>query len=254
MNSAIAAFLYLPCVAHAPGLKPCVCCFGVDECLSPTLDCDKTTRLAFQPAFSLGVWLFSSVVAPDAYNDPRFDRSVDLQSGYYTRSVLCVPVKSASTVVGVIQLINKTDGVFTDDDVTLTKLMATQIGAAVRGVHDFEAAEQQHRHASDELQHLRRQLAERSQLSTEVEDDAFHTRLVLAFAGIAAAVTDVATLAKVVQADVPATVEADAAVLYIRDSTTEELWCFRCVRELSPPTLSHSCRRWVCVWRAPRLV
>ena len=87
-----------------------------------------------------------------------------------------------------------------------------------------------------------------------VEDDAFHTRLVLAFAGIAAAVTDVATLAKVVQADVPATVEADAAVLYIRDSTTEELWCFRCVRELSPPTLSHYCRRWVCVWRAPRLV
>ena len=63
----------------------------------------------------------------DAYADPRFDRSVDLQSGYHTRSVLCVPVKSYGTVVGVIQLINKTEGAFTDDDVTLAKLMAAQV-------------------------------------------------------------------------------------------------------------------------------
>jgi GAF domain-containing protein len=94
----------------------------------------------------------------DAYADPRFDRTVDLQSGYHTRSLLCVPVKSHGAVVGVVQLINKTEGDFTEDDVTLTKLMATQIGAAVRAALDFDAAARQHRAAGEEVLALKRQV------------------------------------------------------------------------------------------------
>jgi signal transduction protein with GAF and PtsI domain len=97
-------------------------------------------------------------VPADAYTDPRFDRTVDLQSGYHTRSLLCVPVRSHGAVVGVIQLINKTNGDFTEDDVTLTKLMATQIGAAVRSTLDFDAAARQHRVAGEEVHALRRQV------------------------------------------------------------------------------------------------
>jgi hypothetical protein len=45
----------------------------------------------------------------DAYLDPRFNRSVDLKTGYRTKAVLCVPVLGPDgvTVVGVAQAINK---------------------------------------------------------------------------------------------------------------------------------------------------
>ena len=45
---------------------------------------------------------------PDAYQDSRFNNKVDLQSGFRTRSVLCVPVRNnRGVVVAVIQVINR---------------------------------------------------------------------------------------------------------------------------------------------------
>lgn len=44
----------------------------------------------------------------DAYSDPRFDRRVDVSTGYRTTSVLCVPLKDAhGKVVAVLQAVNK---------------------------------------------------------------------------------------------------------------------------------------------------
>ena len=53
------------------------------------------------------------LILHDAYDDPRFDRSLDQQTGYRTRSMLCVPIKNrGQRVVGVLQLLNKTNGAF----------------------------------------------------------------------------------------------------------------------------------------------
>jgi sigma-B regulation protein RsbU (phosphoserine phosphatase) len=53
------------------------------------------------------------VILHDAYDDPRFDRSLDAKTGYRTRSMLCVPIKNRDhKVVGVLQLLNKTTGPF----------------------------------------------------------------------------------------------------------------------------------------------
>ena len=50
----------------------------------------------------------SSVVVADAYDDKRFNREVDAQTGFRTKSIVCVPLTgSGGTVVGVLQLINK---------------------------------------------------------------------------------------------------------------------------------------------------
>mmetsp|Transcript_28962 Transcript_28962/g.34161 ORF Transcript_28962/g.34161 Transcript_28962/m.34161 type:complete len:475 (+) Transcript_28962:83-1507(+) len=53
---------------------------------------------------------------PDAYADSRFNQEVDRTSGYKTNSILCLPIKGAGKTVGVIQLINKAEGPFNDDD------------------------------------------------------------------------------------------------------------------------------------------
>jgi putative ABC transport system ATP-binding protein len=47
----------------------------------------------------------------DAYADPRFNREVDRQTGFHTRSILCLPVKDQhGKVFAVAQLLNRKDG------------------------------------------------------------------------------------------------------------------------------------------------
>ena len=54
---------------------------------------------------------------PDAYNDARFDRDVDKQTGYHTQSILCVPMLNRSgEVIGVFQVLNKVGEPFTIED------------------------------------------------------------------------------------------------------------------------------------------
>jgi signal transduction histidine kinase len=55
----------------------------------------------------------------DAYTDERFNKEVDSKTGYHTQSVLCMPVYSrAGSRLGVIQLLNKKDGIFISEDET----------------------------------------------------------------------------------------------------------------------------------------
>ena len=47
----------------------------------------------------------------DVYNDARFDRTVDIKTGYRTKSMLCMPILNKSRhTVGVAQLLNKEGG------------------------------------------------------------------------------------------------------------------------------------------------
>jgi len=55
---------------------------------------------------------------PDAYADPRFNREVDKQSGYQTKTILCSPMKNKDgKIIGVFQLLNNLDGLFDEEDV-----------------------------------------------------------------------------------------------------------------------------------------
>ena len=51
----------------------------------------------------------------EVYNDERFNSSIDEQTGYTTRSILCMPICIRGTVIGVVQMINKKtgEGIFT---------------------------------------------------------------------------------------------------------------------------------------------
>lgn len=48
---------------------------------------------------------------PDAYLDHRFNRDVDKKTGFRTQAILCMPILGQQRqVIGVLQLINKSDG------------------------------------------------------------------------------------------------------------------------------------------------
>ncbi|WP_163999591.1 GAF and HD-GYP domain-containing protein [Pyxidicoccus caerfyrddinensis] len=70
---------------------------------------------------------------PDAYSDPRFNRSFDVSSGYQTKTILCVPMRDANgEVTGVIQALNKLDGgSFNAEDEELLLALGAQAAGAI---------------------------------------------------------------------------------------------------------------------------
>ena len=80
---------------------------------------------------------------PDAYEDERFNKSVDRRTGYRTRSILCVPMRGrGGGVLGVVQALNKRGGPFSDDDRKLLETFTSYAAIAVENTKlyaDIEA-------------------------------------------------------------------------------------------------------------------
>lgn len=74
-----------------------------------------------------------SVIIEDVYADPRFNRSVDEQTGFVTRSVICVPIRTVKgEIIGASQALNKKKGKFTREDLALLEAMTTQAAVALQ--------------------------------------------------------------------------------------------------------------------------
>jgi len=75
----------------------------------------------------------TNVRIDNAYSDPRFNREIDKQTNYYTKTILSVPIKDINgKVAGVMQAINKVNGLFTADDEGLLTILANQAGLILR--------------------------------------------------------------------------------------------------------------------------
>jgi HD-GYP domain-containing protein (c-di-GMP phosphodiesterase class II) len=85
-----------------------------------------------------------SINIADAYADPRFNPAVDKQTGYHTKAILCVPMRSAEgEVVGVVQALNKIDGThFDSEDEELLGALGGQAAAAVNNALLHQEIEQ----------------------------------------------------------------------------------------------------------------
>ncbi len=80
-----------------------------------------------------------SVNIPYAYADLRFNPAFDKQTGFFTRSLLCVPVANKKgDVIGVTQVLNKTGGTFTEEDEARLKAFTAQIAIALENAKLFD--------------------------------------------------------------------------------------------------------------------
>lgn len=76
-----------------------------------------------------------TINVPDAYADPRFDRNVDLRTGFRTLNMLVVPVwGSTGRPVGVIQALNKRDGTFERRDQMLLEQVAATVAPVIEKI------------------------------------------------------------------------------------------------------------------------
>ena len=64
---------------------------------------------------------------PDCYADDRFNRAIDKQTGYKSRCMLTIPlIGYEDSLIGVLQILNKKDGTFDEQDEFIAVALAAQ--------------------------------------------------------------------------------------------------------------------------------
>ncbi len=136
-------------------------------------------------------------IVADAYADPRFARAIDEQTNFITRSILCVPVKTArGEMIGVVQALNKRNGDFSREEMELLEAMATQAASALQTS----------------------QMVERIGRSRQREMD---------FMELVADITgslDLSVLLRRVMREATRMLRADRSTLFLHHPKTKELW------------------------------
>ncbi len=77
-------------------------------------------------------------IVHDVATDARFYKKVSEDLGFVTRSILCVPMIAKGRIIGVIELLNKLNGHFDEDEAERLTRMAAFIGVAIENARLFQ--------------------------------------------------------------------------------------------------------------------
>ena len=72
-----------------------------------------------------------SLLINDVASDSRFSGQMDRASGFKTRSVLCVPMTAGGDLIGVVEILNRRNGEFTEADKGLLESLASLAALAI---------------------------------------------------------------------------------------------------------------------------
>ncbi len=94
----------------------------------------------------------------DAHLDPRFNREVDRQTGYRTRTMLTIPfyTKASQRPLGVVQILNKKRGFFTRDDETFLRTFSNHAAVFIEKAQLQKARVEALEQSRQELERLNR--------------------------------------------------------------------------------------------------
>ncbi len=136
-------------------------------------------------------------IVNDVDADPRFERSVDQQTNFKTRSIVCAPVKTArGEIIGVVQALNKRSGGFHHVDLELVEAMAKQAAAALQNSQMLER-----------MRRTRRQEMEFLELVADITSS-----------------LDLSLLLRRVMSEATRMLKADRSTLFLHNAKTNELW------------------------------
>ena len=138
-----------------------------------------------------------SIIVDDAYSDPHFSQSVDEESGFVTRTMLCVPILTAKNeVIGVVDMLNKRDGKFDQRDLELLTAMNRQSTLALQSAQFIER-----------MKRVRAQELEFMDIVSSVTSD-----------------IKIGSLLNKVMGEATRMLDAERSTLFLNDEKTGELW------------------------------
>lgn len=171
-----------------------------DELFSRIIEGEDIREIRFESHRGVAGHVFQQAEAlciDDAYTDPRFNSEVDRETGYKTRSIICVPIPGQDKgTMGVLQILNKVEGVFDHGDLLLLESIAAQASAALQSARLYEEVRQAH---EEETQLLEITKA----ISTELQLQPL--------------------LLKIMETTT-AILKADRSTLFLHDESSHELW------------------------------
>ncbi|KAF1080754.1 MAG: Adenylate cyclase [Candidatus Rifleibacterium amylolyticum] len=137
------------------------------------------------------------VIIPDAYADSRFNRNIDEQTGFVTRNILCVPIKTAKgQIMAVAQILNKKKGRFNREDMRLLEEMMKQGAPSLQSLQFIE-----------QMETIRRQELEFINVVSEMTSD-----------------IKLGSLLQNVMAEATRMLNAERSTLFLHDEKSDELW------------------------------
>ncbi len=99
----------------------------------------KQVRL--KPGEGIAGWVArrgGAIIIDDVKKDPRFASEIDRLTGYDTKNMMVVPVATKEKLWGVLQVLNKCNGVFTDEDLEMAQALANQIAIAIENASIYQ--------------------------------------------------------------------------------------------------------------------
>uniref|UniRef100_A0A7C3Z1F2 GAF domain-containing protein n=1 Tax=Desulfobacca acetoxidans TaxID=60893 RepID=A0A7C3Z1F2_9BACT len=77
-------------------------------------------------------------VINDVQTDPRFFKRFDQESGFVTKNMMAIPLTAAAEKIGVLQILNKFEGDFLEEELLFLQTIAEEIAFAIRNAKLFE--------------------------------------------------------------------------------------------------------------------
>lgn len=123
----------------AGAMLECVAIFANGEYVEPR-------HVPLASGQGIAGWSFANretVVVNDAAGDPRFSTTSDDKLQFHTRTLLAVPLRAPDRVLGVLELVNKRSGEFTDADRILAETLAASAAIAIENARFFQDLDRQ---------------------------------------------------------------------------------------------------------------
>jgi signal transduction histidine kinase len=106
------------------------------------------------------------VIVEDVQKESRFSDRFDSETGFSTRSLICVPLTIREKTIGALQVINKKNGGhFTDEDLELLTGLAQQIAVALDNAMLYKRLEENFRLTAEELKITQKKLINSERLA-----------------------------------------------------------------------------------------
>jgi signal transduction histidine kinase len=99
------------------------------------------------------------LIIADVGHDERHFKAVDEKTQFHTRNILCVPLILHDQTIGVLQVLNKKVGDFTQNDADLLTAIASYAAIAIENARLYESLEAEHNRTIQAEQAARKKLA-----------------------------------------------------------------------------------------------
>jgi len=102
---------------------------------------DKVKEIRLKMGEGIAGWVAENgepLLIQDVRKDLRFYKSADEKTDFITRDMICVPVRVKEKIIGVLQAINRKEGVFGNEDIRLFQLFSDQVAIALDNARLYE--------------------------------------------------------------------------------------------------------------------